>query len=200
MGTNDEHIGVADSRRYIHMTDLVDQMFPPVHRSVSPEYTDLVYWRMPVCQYALPDLTPPSPALSARSDTSRLGRLTSAISLLSGSRSRSPSSVESSRAASPERGIPLYVQALDDSLSKLANADEEYIARVWENRSVDSMPGSLSGSLRNQWGGPDFVAEEDERGDFADEEEYGEDSETQEEHSFDDDLLVTGLMETVPYL
>ncbi|KAJ7126377.1 nuclear elongation and deformation protein 1 [Mycena crocata] len=55
---------------YIHMTDLVDQMFPPIHRKWTPEYTDFNYWKAPVGEFQLPDLSPPSPALSARSDTS----------------------------------------------------------------------------------------------------------------------------------
>ncbi|KAF8318234.1 LNS2-domain-containing protein, partial [Clavulina sp. PMI_390] len=33
---------------YIHMTDLVDQMFPPVHRNVTAEFTDFNYWRPPM--------------------------------------------------------------------------------------------------------------------------------------------------------
>lgn len=52
------------------MTDLVDQMFPPINRKCAPDYTDFNYWRPPVQEFPLPDLTPPSPALSARSDTS----------------------------------------------------------------------------------------------------------------------------------
>ncbi|KAJ6515505.1 LNS2-domain-containing protein [Mycena sanguinolenta] len=55
---------------YIHMTDLVDQMFPPIHRKWTPEYTDLNYWKAPMQDFPLPDLSPPSPALSARSDNS----------------------------------------------------------------------------------------------------------------------------------
>ncbi|KAG8732414.1 hypothetical protein FRC12_019282 [Ceratobasidium sp. 428] len=65
---------------YIHMTDLVDQMFPPIHRRWAPEYTDFNFWRAPLPDIELPDLSPPSPALSARSDTSggsRLGRFVS---------------------------------------------------------------------------------------------------------------------------
>ncbi|KAG8740274.1 hypothetical protein FRC10_004529 [Ceratobasidium sp. 414] len=66
--------------RYIHMTDLVDQMFPPIHRRWAPEYTDFNFWRAPLPDIELPDLSPPSPALSAHSDTSggsRLGRFVS---------------------------------------------------------------------------------------------------------------------------
>lgn len=57
------------------MTDLVDQMFPPIHRKWAPEFTDFNYWKTPVQEFALPDLTPPSPALSARSDTSNQSTL-----------------------------------------------------------------------------------------------------------------------------
>ncbi|KAF8639669.1 hypothetical protein AX17_000933 [Amanita inopinata Kibby_2008] len=55
---------------YIHMTDLVDQMFPPMTQKWTPEYTDFNFWRTPLPDIPLPDLSPPSPALSARSDTS----------------------------------------------------------------------------------------------------------------------------------
>ncbi|TFK94213.1 LNS2-domain-containing protein [Polyporus arcularius HHB13444] len=55
---------------YIHMTDLVDQMFPPINRKWAAEYTDFNYWKAPIQDFPLPDLSPPSPALSARSDTS----------------------------------------------------------------------------------------------------------------------------------
>lgn len=52
------------------MTDLVDQMFPPINRTWAVEYTDFNFWKQPMQDFPLPDLTPPSPALSARSDTS----------------------------------------------------------------------------------------------------------------------------------
>ncbi|KAI6034709.1 LNS2-domain-containing protein [Pisolithus microcarpus] len=55
---------------YIHMTDLVDQMFPPIHRKWETEFTCFNFWKIPVQEFPLPDLIPPSPALSARSDTS----------------------------------------------------------------------------------------------------------------------------------
>ncbi|KAJ4479152.1 nuclear elongation and deformation protein 1 [Lentinula aciculospora] len=60
---------------YIHMTDLVDQMFPPIHRKWAPEFTDFNFWKPPLQEFALPDFSPPSPALSARSDTSTFARL-----------------------------------------------------------------------------------------------------------------------------
>ena len=61
--------------RYIHMTDLVDQMFPPIHRHMDAHFTDFNFWRPPMDESDLPELTPPSPALSARSDTSNRSTL-----------------------------------------------------------------------------------------------------------------------------
>jgi phosphatidate phosphatase LPIN len=55
---------------YIHMTDLVDLMFPPIAHKWESEFTDNNYWRAPLAEFHLPDLAPPSPALSARSDAS----------------------------------------------------------------------------------------------------------------------------------
>ena len=52
------------------MTDLVDLMFPPITHKWESEFTDNNYWKAPVAEFHLPDLVPPSPALSARSDAS----------------------------------------------------------------------------------------------------------------------------------
>lgn len=93
--------------RYIHMTDLVDQMFPPMHRQWDPEFTDFNYWRAPIQEYPLPDLSPPSPALSARSDTSNtsgLARLRH-FSLLGG-RAATPSVTTKSGASTPRSSSP----------------------------------------------------------------------------------------------
>ncbi|KAJ3868978.1 nuclear elongation and deformation protein 1 [Lentinula novae-zelandiae] len=60
---------------YIHMTDLVDQMFPPIHRKWAPEFTDFNFWKPPIQEFPLPDFSPPSPALSARSDSSTFARI-----------------------------------------------------------------------------------------------------------------------------
>lgn len=66
---------------YIHMTDLVDQMFPPITAKEEkeprkPEFNDFNYWRPAIVDVELPEDdellgTPPvSPALSARSGRS----------------------------------------------------------------------------------------------------------------------------------
>ncbi|KAI0057546.1 LNS2-domain-containing protein [Artomyces pyxidatus] len=60
---------------YIHMTDLVDQMFPPIQHKWESAFTDNNFWKAPMQDFPLPDLTPPSPALSARSDTSNQSTL-----------------------------------------------------------------------------------------------------------------------------
>ena len=57
------------------MTDLVDQMFPPIQHKWESEFTDNNYWKTPMPEFPLPDLAPPSPALSARSDTSNQSAL-----------------------------------------------------------------------------------------------------------------------------
>lgn len=57
------------------MTDLVDQMFPPIHHRWETKFTDNNYWKAPIADFPLPDLSPPSPALSARSDTSNVSTL-----------------------------------------------------------------------------------------------------------------------------
>jgi phosphatidate phosphatase LPIN len=52
------------------MTDLVDLMFPPIAHKWESEFTDNNYWKAPLAEFHLPDLAPPSPALSVRSDAS----------------------------------------------------------------------------------------------------------------------------------
>ncbi|KDN51240.1 hypothetical protein RSAG8_00869, partial [Rhizoctonia solani AG-8 WAC10335] len=93
---------MASLHRYIHMTDLVDQMFPPVHRRWAPEYTDFNFWRAPLPEIELPDLSPPSPALSAHSNTSGGSRLGRFVSL---GRSTSRASLTNARQAKDIRNL-----------------------------------------------------------------------------------------------
>ncbi|KAF8580581.1 LNS2-domain-containing protein [Ramaria rubella] len=237
---------------YIHMTDIVDQMFPPVNRKWAPEYTDFNYWRVPVKEYELPEglTVPPSPSLSAsaRSDTSSQTTLSRLRQFSLGRSSRAPSpgnSISSSpalnghnnahygehvRAASSHDRfgsfLPIgddiqYVDArgngkhggrrgVDDAMSKGLFGEDTRLGRS-RNRP-ESMPGSLDLSsgmqdprwlkhreLRDQEGEGDEDEDEDTYADqMADgEEEYAEEA---AEEAFDDDLLATGEMETVPFL
>jgi phosphatidate phosphatase LPIN len=98
------------------MTDLVDQMFPPAQRKWQAEFTDFNYWKTPIADVPLPDLSPPSPALSARSDTSNqsaLARLRN-LSLIGGGSSASgrPRSFQLPPPAT-ERGRPEGAEAGD---------------------------------------------------------------------------------------
>ena len=121
------------------MTDLVDQMFPPINRKTAPAYTDFNFWRAPVTQFELPDFPPASPALSARSDTSRLGlkRLGSLVPSLSRRSSRSAlAAARSTGTGTPSS--PLLQATLVEEPNGMSE-DEDY-----EQRSESSsMPGSL---------------------------------------------------------
>ncbi|ORY90269.1 Lipin/Ned1/Smp2-domain-containing protein [Leucosporidium creatinivorum] len=131
---------------YIHMTDLVDQMFPPINRKTAPDFTDFNFWRAPVPQFDIPDLSPPSPALSARSDSSRLAfpRLGSIASSLSRRSSKqtladgatSPGAPgRSSRAGTPSS--PLLQATVVEEPSELDDDDDD------GRSESESMPGSL---------------------------------------------------------
>ncbi|KAI5481481.1 lipin 1 [Pseudohyphozyma bogoriensis] len=124
---------------YIHMHDLVDQMFPPINRKTAPDYTDFNFWRAPVMQFDIPDLAPPSPALSARSDSSRLGfpRLGSLASSLSRRSSRatlSEAPPRSTRAGTPSS--PLLQASVAEEPFDLDDLEDE-------RSESGSMPGSL---------------------------------------------------------
>lgn len=141
------------------MNDLVDQMFPSVHAKWTPEFTDFNFWRAPPSNIDLPDLSPPSPALSARSDTSgRLSVLRNLTGSLRGSRSATPVNrpapppstnkkpnaegdghSNNSRPASPLSG-PGWSSS-DDEYSD----DEGGQGRKFRTRT-NSMPGSLPNS------------------------------------------------------
>ncbi|CED82592.1 Protein involved in plasmid maintenance/nuclear protein involved in lipid metabolism [Phaffia rhodozyma] len=146
---------------YIFMNDLVDQMFPSVHAKWTPEFTDFNFWRAPPCDIDLPDLSPPSPALSARSDTSgRLSVLRNLTGSLRGSRSATPVNPPTSptntghkkpdgdhgtnisRPVSPLTG-PGW--SSDDEYSE----DEGQRAGTYRTRR-DSMPGSLPNSYEEE--------------------------------------------------
>ncbi|KAG8894181.1 hypothetical protein FRB99_001427 [Tulasnella sp. 403] len=193
---------------YIHMTDLVDQMFPPVHRKWAPQYTDFNYWRDPIPEVDLPDLDPPSPALSAVSDTSvgsRLSRLRN-FSLRPGSRSNIsvneagliPGLQRKEVSPSPlARSAISATSATDDRSTTLADSgsDDEHVRRGVRKLSFDSMPGSLPGSEH----GGSRHSDEDIDEDAVDDEEEEEEPEEEDMPQFDDDILAMGEMESVPF-
>lgn len=133
-------------RSYIHMTDLVDQMFPPITHKWQSEFTDNNYWKAPLADFPLPDLAPPSPALSAHSEMSNrsaFARLRN-FSLRSTSSSRSlpftPSPpVEARRGRDLDtRGSPNHRRQLS-SIERLSN-----VFAGLASRSVSVSPSTLS--------------------------------------------------------
>ncbi|KAG6854354.1 hypothetical protein C0991_007859 [Blastosporella zonata] len=211
---------------YIHMTDLVDQMFPPIHRKWTPEFTDFNYWKMPVQDFPLPDLSPPSPALSARSDTSTLARLRN-FSLVSGRQGSTPAS-RMSPPPDEERGRSSHLRQMS-SLEKLSSTlgfssqmsdgrrstspassydseDDEGISDVngrmrkrERTRSMTSMPGTLDEMH--------FGMDDDDEPHYGgdDEGENGDMDHTLDEQEagdedFDEDLMAAGEMNNVPFL
>lgn len=132
------------------MNDLVDQMFPPINRRAAPEYTDFNFWRAPMPIVDLPDFTPPSPTLSARSDSSRysIRRLTNSITRRSSRPELTTGNSDRQRASSPRPTSPLsqasdiITEEVDDFELGSATSDVGSEGRS-SRRRHDSMPGSL---------------------------------------------------------
>lgn len=196
---------------YIHMTDLVDQMFPPIHRKWTPEFTDFNYWKTPVQDFPLPDLSPPSPALSARSDTSNqsaLARLRNFSLVSRQSTNRlSPSPVHSaavatgySRRSTSPASLGSYDSDDEDGDDLELGADGRRRRRE-RRRSMTSMPGSLDemhfGVDEDEEDEPPFSG--DEAGEGAEEDDILVDDDVGNE-AFDEDLLAAGEMKNVPFL
>lgn len=184
------------------MTDLVDQMFPPIHRQFTPEFTDFNYWRTPVQEFELPVLSPPSPTLSARSDTSTQTTFSRIRNFSLGRRSGKQYALPAATTArngqenrESGRRTPLRdVRSFEELRSGLAGviggaedmseesgsstlADSEDERRGRKRLSMDSMPGSLPGSVGSHFSGKfgDEDEDEDDEGDGDDEEDAEED-------------------------
>ena len=134
------------------MTDLVDQMFPPIHRKWAAEYTDFNYWKAPIMDIALPDLSPPSPALSARSDTSNQSTLSRLKNFSLGGRQTTnssrfslppPATEENERAAERDRREAHLRQM--SSFERLTNT----LASFRQSASIASSPGTLTPASLN---------------------------------------------------
>ncbi|KAG8965035.1 hypothetical protein FRC00_012934 [Tulasnella sp. 408] len=203
------HLNEAEPRvcysiqRYIHMTDLVDQMFPPVHKKWVTEFTDFNYWRDPLPEVDLPDLDPPSPALSAVSDasvTSRLSRLRN-FSLRSSSSTPTAAAAAAAAARNGRKEVspsPLVRSIVSDdrstTLADSASESEEHHRQARRKLSFDSMPGSLPSS---EYGGSDGE-QEDDGDEEEDEDEDDGDEEDIEEEPVVDDILAE--MANVPFI
>ncbi|KAL0580719.1 lipin Ned1 [Marasmius crinis-equi] len=213
---------------YIHMTDLVDQMFPPINRKWAPEFTDFNYWKAPMQEFPLPDLSPPSPALSARSDTSNRSALARLRNFsLVGSRQasgvpakitrgedrdgdlrdlelRQMSSFERLRDTlgfSPSRSVsPERPSSSSSMWGDSDSEDEGGVRRRERRRSMTSMPGSLEDM---QFGMDDEEEEEEGHEDDDYDEHDGQEDLLDEdavEEAFDEDILAAGEMKNVPFL
>lgn len=215
--------------RYIHMTDLVDQMFPPIHRKWAPEFTDVNFWRPQVGEYDLPeDLSPPSPALSARSDLSgqtRLSRLRNFSLLPSSGPSATAATAAAAAAVSAfsrasartPNGHSRHTSA-SSSLASESTLEENERQRRREGKrrlSNASIPGTLEGFHLDDDDDDEDGGEEDGDGEEDEDDELGEDEDEDEEEGEDeyeeeyeeekeeeeyDELLATGEMDKVPFL
>ncbi|KAI0253971.1 Lipin/Ned1/Smp2-domain-containing protein [Lactifluus subvellereus] len=114
-------------KSYIHMTDLVDQMFPPITHKWENEFTDNNYWKAPLAEFPLPDLAPPSPALSAHSDVSsqsafaRLRNFSLRSSSSSRSRALAPPPIDARRGRSMDATDAHAHQRQLSSIERLSN-------------------------------------------------------------------------------
>lgn len=199
-------------------------MFPPVNRKYQPEFTDFNYWRPAIPDVPLPDLTPVSPALSATSDSSRLGLLRNMASGIARRASRQTISSEGGKDAQSQTSRP--TSPLVGPSIVAGDADFDYVSDredVLHDQTSSrgaSMPGSLPGSFDDR---VDYLNEEffDQRyqDDHNDKQRRRQDNEVDlnsdgeydyDDHAgqseddvypemFDDDLLATGEMSKVPF-
>ncbi|KZS97849.1 LNS2-domain-containing protein [Sistotremastrum niveocremeum HHB9708] len=203
---------------YTHMSDLVDQQFPPIHRNWVPEFTDFSFWKQPIQEFELPDLGPPSPALSARSDTSAftrlrnfgIGRQTSRTPVLEEPRPRkdtpSSSPMKRSTTSNDLKGSS-STRPIDIPRGDSESADERALRRL----STGSIPGSLPDTgFAITWSHSDYGSTRDYRNDndvWLDDEEDGDDDEEdgdedlsgpeEEDDEIDESLLAE--MKNVPF-
>jgi len=196
---------------YVGLNDLVNEMFPPVKTKVQPEFTDFNYWRDPIMDIPLPDFSPPSPALSARSDASGNSRLSYLGGLIRrGSRAASPEAT--SQPGSPRPSSPLMGPVVSASdLSDDEDDDQQFIAGAQRvpgsNNKSSSRPASMPGSFEDGAAFPEeWLKRDDSKASFAPKQREGEvDSldddgeEYDDDDIFDDDILATGEMARVPF-
>lgn len=188
---------------YIHMTDLVDQTFPPIHRKWTPEFTDFNYWKIPLQEYALPDLSPLHPYRNSHlRQMSSFEKLSSTLAFMTGINNNNGDG--SRRSASPDLSSSSYAGSdeEDGDESELGIDGRTRMKRP-RARSVTSMPGTLDQM-------PFEMDEEEDQEHIDDHYDEGEEGygysgdehgvEEEVEEEFDDDLLAAGAMRKVPFL
>jgi phosphatidate phosphatase LPIN len=149
---------------------------------------------MAIADIALPDLSPPSPTLSARSDSSKLSGVgvLSKIASIGRRSSRQPLLPTSTADLSSRPSSPLIGPA---STPGDLSEDEDYP----EHSRHSSMPGSFED--KGKFFPDEFVARA-ERQDLeagqAEQEQASEDG-FDDGAIFDDDILATGEMRNVPF-
>ncbi|KAL7422980.1 lipin Ned1 [Cryptotrichosporon argae] len=206
---------VGHKGSYMGLNDLVNEVFPPVTTMFKPEFTDFNYWRPAIADIPLPDLSPPSPALSARSDESGRSRLSmlGKITGIARRTSRQPLTDDASDAASRRErdqsrsrpSSPLVRPVRDDSDDSDYDEHEHDTPRTRQS----SMPGSFDDrgdGFPNEWARRPGAAS---WGEVRDSRESGVERHGQaqaqgadgfdDEAIFDDDILAAGEMARVPF-
>lgn len=141
------------SSSYIGMTTLVDETFPPVQRTTVPTYNDFNFWRVALPEIELPaELIPQpaSPALSARSDSSRMsvfriiGRRTSRTQIKpEGDGTKSPTVPSSPRSTSPSPLTAIHSSEEEDEVNETPDVHERSDPILHYRTKSESMPGSF---------------------------------------------------------
>ncbi|WRT70812.1 uncharacterized protein IL334_007811 [Kwoniella shivajii] len=169
-----------------HTGSYIQLVFPPVSTKFKPEYTDFNYWRDNIADIPIPDLSPPSPALSARSDTS--GRL-SVLGKIAGIGRRGskqpllPTSEPSSRPSSP-----LFAPSMTPDDFSEGEGDDD------DKKSQISMPGSFDDEDQEDHTADTFFGNQNDL-----EAQNGNDDSFDDDANFDDDILAAGEMQHVPF-
>jgi phosphatidate phosphatase LPIN len=135
---------------YIHLNDLVDQMFPPINRVIDEEFNDWNYWKSPVMDIEIPELdiplepTSPKPK-PIKPDPSALPA----------------GSVVASTAPSSGRGLLRSFTTRSDSNTSL-NSASSYQRKLQSSASTPTLLKSRKYSISSNTSGDENLANENE--------------------------------------
>jgi phosphatidate phosphatase LPIN len=136
---------------YIHLNDLVDQMFPPINRVVDEEFNDWNYWKAPVMDIEIPELdiplepTSPKPK-PIKPDPSALPA----------------SSVVASSTSSSGRGLLRSFTSRADSNSSLNNSAASQQRKLQSSSSTTTLLKSRKYSISSNTSGDENLANDTE--------------------------------------